>query len=62
MQQHSLMDFVSLMIIASLVVLVITHPSGFAQDIASLGNYSLAQTSLFAGGQAPGPGAGRTLG
>lgn len=56
MQQHGLMDYVSLLVVASLVVLIITHPSGFAQDVASIGNYSLAQTTLFAGGNPQGAG------
>lgn len=38
-----------LFVLASLVVLVIMNPSGFAKDVASLGNFSLAQTSVFTG-------------
>lgn len=46
---HYVMDIIMLFVLASLVVLVIMNPSGFAKDVASLGNFSLAQTSVFTG-------------
>jgi hypothetical protein len=46
---HYVMDIIMLFVLASLVVLVIMNPSGFAHDVASIGNFSLAQTSLFSG-------------
>jgi hypothetical protein len=46
---RTLMDIVMLFVVASLVVLIIMNPSGFAKDVASIGNFSLAQTSLFSG-------------
>lgn len=45
----TVMDVIMLFVLASLAVLVIMNPSGFAKDVASLGNFSLAQTSLFSG-------------
>lgn len=46
---RTILDIVTLFIIASLVVLVIMNPSGFAHDVSALGNFSLAQTSVFTG-------------
>jgi hypothetical protein len=45
----SIMDIIMLFVLASLAVLVIMNPTGFAHDVAALGNFSLAQTSLFSG-------------
>ena len=43
------MDIITLFVVASLVVLIIMNSSGFARDVASVGNFSLAQTSVFTG-------------
>jgi hypothetical protein len=45
----SLMDIITLLVVASLVVLIIMNPSGFTQDVTSVGGYSLNQTSMFTG-------------
>jgi hypothetical protein len=45
----TIMDIVMLFVVASLIVLIIMNPSGFAKDVASIGNFSLAQTSVFSG-------------
>lgn len=44
------MDIVLLLVLASLGVLIITHPDGFAKDVSSVGGYAIAQTTLFSGG------------
>lgn len=45
-----IMDIVTIFVLASLAVLIVTHADGFAKDVSSLGGYTLAQTTLFAGG------------
>lgn len=43
------MDIITMFVLASLVVLIIMNSSGFAHDVAAIGNFSLAQTSVFTG-------------
>lgn len=50
MGKNPIMDIVLLLVLASLAVLVITHPDGFAKDVSSVGGYAIAQTTLFTGG------------
>jgi hypothetical protein len=46
---RTIMDIVMLFVLASLAVLIIMNPSGFAQDVTSLGGYAIAQTTVFTG-------------
>ncbi len=43
------MDIITMFVLASLVVLIIMNSKGFAHDVAAIGNFSLAQTSVFTG-------------
>ena len=43
------MDIITMFVLASLVVLIVMNSSGFAKDVAAVGNFSLAQTSVFTG-------------
>ncbi len=46
----TVLDIVLLLVLASLAVLIVTHPDGFAKDVSSVGGYAIAQTTLFTGG------------
>lgn len=46
----TVLDIVLLLVLASLFVLIVTHPDGFAKDVSSVGGYAIAQTTLFTGG------------
>lgn len=46
---HMVLDIITLFILASLAVLVIKNPNGFAKDVTALGGYSIAQTNVFTG-------------
>lgn len=45
----SFMDILLLLVIASLAVLVIMNPKGFASAVSSVGGYTLSQTAMFTG-------------
>ncbi len=45
----NVMDIITMFVLASLVVLIIMNSKGFAHDVAAIGNFSLAQTSVFTG-------------
>jgi hypothetical protein len=45
----NVMDIITLLVVASLVVLIIMNPSGFTSDVGAVGGYSLNQTSMFTG-------------
>lgn len=44
-----ILDITTMIIVAALVVLIVTHASGFAQALSSVGGFVTQETSILAG-------------
>lgn len=57
-----ILDIAMWLIVASLVVLVITNPTGFASDVSAIGTFVQGESSILSGGGARAGGTARVRG